>query len=55
MVACLAASLLLAPAGSAIDRVDTKKLRKGVTLDGILEHQRVFQNIATANGNNSST
>jgi Zn-dependent M28 family amino/carboxypeptidase len=52
MVACLAASLLLAPVASAIDRVDTKKLRKGVTLDGILEHQRVFQNISIANGGN---
>jgi Zn-dependent M28 family amino/carboxypeptidase len=56
MVACMAASLLLAPAASAIDRVDTKKLRKGVTLDGILEHQRAFQNIAIANnGNRAAT
>jgi Zn-dependent M28 family amino/carboxypeptidase len=52
IVTCLAASLLLAPAASAIDRVDTKKLRKGVTLDGILEHQRAFQNIAIANDDN---
>jgi Zn-dependent M28 family amino/carboxypeptidase len=56
IVACMAASLLLAPAASAIDRVDTKKLRKGVTLDGILEHTRVFQNIAIANnGNRAAT
>jgi Zn-dependent M28 family amino/carboxypeptidase len=52
IVACLAASLLLAPAATAIDRVDTKKLRKGVTLDGILEHQRAFQNIAIAHDDN---
>ena len=52
IVACTAASLLLAPAASAIDRVDTKKLRKGVTLDGILEHQRAFQNIAIAHDDN---
>jgi hypothetical protein len=31
---------------------DTKKLRKGVTLDGMLEHLRAFQNIAIANGDN---
>jgi Zn-dependent M28 family amino/carboxypeptidase len=52
IVACMAASLLLAPGASAIDRVDTKKLRKGVTLDGMLEHLRAFQNIAIANGDN---
>lgn len=52
IVACMAASLLIAPAASAIDRVDTKKLRKGVTLDGILEHQRAFQNIAIAHDDN---
>ena len=52
IVACMAASLLIAPAASASDRVDTKKLRKGVTLDGILEHQRAFQNIAIAHDDN---
>ncbi|MGH2745433.1 MAG: M20/M25/M40 family metallo-hydrolase [Thermoleophilaceae bacterium] len=52
IVACLAASLVLAPAASAIDKVDTKKLRKGVTLDGILEHERAFQNIAIAHDDN---
>jgi Zn-dependent M28 family amino/carboxypeptidase len=52
IVACLATSLLLTPAASAIDRVDTKQLRKGVTLDGILEHQRAFQNIAIAHDDN---
>ena len=49
-------ALALAPAASAIDRVDTKKLRKGVTVDGILEHQREFQRIANANdGNRAAT
>jgi Zn-dependent M28 family amino/carboxypeptidase len=39
----------MAPTASAIDRVDTKKLRKGVTLDGVLDHTRALQNIAIAN------
>jgi hypothetical protein len=52
IVACVAASLLLAPAASAIDRVDTRQLREGVTLDGILEHTRAFQTIAIANDDN---
>jgi Zn-dependent M28 family amino/carboxypeptidase len=52
IVACVAASLLLAPAASAIDRVDTRQLREGVTLDGILEHARAFQSIAIANDDN---
>jgi Zn-dependent M28 family amino/carboxypeptidase len=47
-VACAAASLLLAPVASAIDKVDSKKLRKAVTVDGILEHERALQNIAIA-------
>jgi Zn-dependent M28 family amino/carboxypeptidase len=51
-VALIAAALLIAPAASAIDRVDTKKLRNGVTLDGILDHARAFQNIAIANDDN---
>ena len=52
----VATSLALAPAASAIDRVDTKKLRKGVTVAGILEHEREFQRIANANdGNRAAT
>ena len=43
VVVALAAALLLAPSASAIDKVDTKQLRKGVTLDGILEHERALQ------------
>ena len=56
MVAAIAAALLLAPVASAIDKVNTRDLRRGVTLDGILEHERAFQDIAIANdGNRAST
>jgi Zn-dependent M28 family amino/carboxypeptidase len=48
-VAVIAAALLMAPIASAIDRVDTRQLRQGVTLDGVLDHARAFQNIAIAN------
>jgi Zn-dependent M28 family amino/carboxypeptidase len=55
-IAVLAAALIVAPAASAIDKVKTGKLRKGVTLDGVLEHQRAFQAIAIANdGNRAAT
>jgi Zn-dependent M28 family amino/carboxypeptidase len=54
-LAVTAATLLLAPAASAIDKVDTKKLRKGVTLDGLLEHATAFQNIAIANDDNRAS
>ena len=48
-VAALAAALVLAPVAGAIDEVNTAKLRKGVTVDGILEHERALQDIAIAN------
>jgi Zn-dependent M28 family amino/carboxypeptidase len=48
-IAVLAAALIVAPAASAIDKVNTGKLRKGVTVDGILEHERALQDIAIAN------
>ncbi len=42
---------LLVPAqASAIDNVNTAKLRRAVTVNGILEHERVFQRIANQNG-----
>ncbi len=41
-------ALVVAPAASAIDNVDTKKLRKGVTVDGVLDHERALQAIANA-------
>jgi Zn-dependent M28 family amino/carboxypeptidase len=49
--AAVAVSLALAPAAPAIDRVNTEKLRKGVTVDGILEHERALQRIAIAHDN----
>jgi Zn-dependent M28 family amino/carboxypeptidase len=52
----VATALALAPAASAIDRVNTQKLRKGVTVAGIMEHEREFQRIANANdGNRAAT
>ena len=55
-IAALAAVLVAAPVASAIDRVNTRDLRNGVTVDGILEHERTFQDIAIANeGNRAAT
>jgi hypothetical protein len=48
----VAAMLVLAPAASAIDKVNTQKLRKGVTLEGILEHERALQRIAVTHDGN---
>jgi hypothetical protein len=48
--AAAALALAIAPAAFAIDTVNTERLRSGVTVDGILEHERAFQNIATAHG-----
>jgi Zn-dependent M28 family amino/carboxypeptidase len=49
------AILAMAPAAMATgghgSSSDSKKLRRGVTVSGILEHQRAFQRIAIANGN----
>jgi Zn-dependent M28 family amino/carboxypeptidase len=49
-----AAMLLVAPAALAKkgDRTDTEKLRKGVTVSGILEHEEALQRLAIANGGN---
>jgi hypothetical protein len=55
-IAGMAAALLLAPGASAVDDVDTSKLRKGVTAGGILEHMRTLQRLANANdGNRAAT
>jgi Zn-dependent M28 family amino/carboxypeptidase len=51
-IAALAVALVAAPAASAIDKVKTGELRKGVTVGGILQHARAFQDIALANGGN---
>ena len=48
-IAALAVAIVAAPAASAIDKVKTGKLRKGVTVDGVLEHARALQDIAIAN------
>jgi Zn-dependent M28 family amino/carboxypeptidase len=47
--AALVVALLVAPAASALDEVNTKPLRKAVTVNGILRHERAFQAIANAN------
>ena len=52
VTAALAAALIMAPVASAIDDVNTNRLRRAVTLDGILEHERALQRIATANDDN---
>ena len=52
VTAALAAALVVAPAASAIDDINTERLRRAVTLDGILEHERTFQRIALANDDN---
>jgi Zn-dependent M28 family amino/carboxypeptidase len=51
-VATMAAALVLTPTAFAVDEVNTKKLRKGVTTAGILEHMRTLQRLANANGGN---
>jgi Zn-dependent M28 family amino/carboxypeptidase len=48
-IAALAVAIVAAPAASAIDKVNTGKLRKGVTVGGILEHERALQDIAIEN------
>jgi len=51
VVGALAASLCLpATAAADLDEVNTKKLRDGVTVNGILQHERAFQQIANLNG-----
>ena len=52
VTAALSAALVLAPAASAIDKVNTSDLRAGLTVAGIMEHQQQFQTIADLNGGN---
>jgi hypothetical protein len=52
MVAALVAALLVAPTAGAVDKVNTKKLRKGVTAAGILKQMRALQRVANANDGN---
>ncbi len=46
----LTLGLLVPTNASAIDDVNTKKLRDAVTVNGILQHERAFQRIANQNG-----
>jgi Zn-dependent M28 family amino/carboxypeptidase len=50
VLAVLGGTAILAPTASALDPVNTKKLRDAVTVNGILRHERVLQSIANANG-----
>ena len=47
----VAATLVLTIVGpaSAVDDINTKKLREAVTVNGILAHERVLQRIANQN------
>jgi Zn-dependent M28 family amino/carboxypeptidase len=42
--------VMAAPPAQALDEVNTRKLRDGVTVGGILAHERVLQRIANQNG-----
>ncbi len=48
----VAATMVLALAGpaSAVDDIDSTRLRQAVTVGGIMAHERVFQRIANQNG-----
>jgi Zn-dependent M28 family amino/carboxypeptidase len=42
-------------AATAVDDVNTRKLERAVTVNGILQHERVFQRIANNNGGNRAS
>jgi len=46
----LTLGLMVPTSASAIDDVNTRKLREAVTVNGILQHERAFQRIANENG-----
>jgi Zn-dependent M28 family amino/carboxypeptidase len=46
----IAAIVVPVTTASAVDNVDTTKLRNAVTVNGILQHERVLQRIANNNG-----
>ena len=53
VLAAVATSLVAAPSASAqLEPVDTARLRAGVTVNGVLQHERAMQRIAAANGGN---
>lgn len=51
MLTCVVAAAMLVPvsSASAIDEINTQRLRNAVTVGGILGHERVFQRIANQN------
>ena len=56
VVGVLAAALTFTSSASAdLDEVNSKKLRDGVTVNGILQHERAFQQIANLNGGTRSS
>ena len=56
LAAACAAAVAVAPTAAAKHRDDgSEKLRRGVTLSGLLEHERNFQSIATMNGGTRAT
>ena len=57
LMAALGVAALLAPAApaSAVDVVDSSKLREAVTVNGILQHERALQAIATKNDGNRAS
>jgi len=46
----LTLGLMVPTSASAIDDVNTRRLREAVTVNGILQHERAFQRIANQNG-----
>ena len=56
VIGMLAASLVFTSSAAAdLDEVNSKKLRDGVTVNGILQHERAFQQIANLNGGTRSS
>ena len=57
LLACLVVMAVAVPstAALAIDDVNTKKIEKAVTVNGILQHERVLQRIANNNGGNRAS
>jgi Zn-dependent M28 family amino/carboxypeptidase len=56
VIGVLAAALTFTSSASAdLDEVNSKKLRDGVTVNGILQHERAFQQIANLNGGTRSS
>lgn len=52
VIAALVAGTMVVPVSTAaaVDTVNTSRLEKAVTVNGILSHERVLQRIANQNG-----